>query len=377
MRAFVFTDPALARHAGRFVWLALDSEKPQNAAIKQRLKVVALPTFFVLDPADEKVALRWVGGATAPQLSRILDDGARAVAHGARGVDAVLARADSLYGEGEYAGAAERYAAAIAAAPAGWPRRGRAVESLLFAWSQTDRNQECALLAVAELPRMRRTPSAGNVAASGLDAALALPPEHPRRAGLIDTLEAATRAIVADTALVMAADDRSGAYIALLDARDDAKDESGKRRVAAEWAGFLEGQAARARTPEQRAVFDSHRLSAYLTLGEPARALPMLEASERDLPGDYNPPARLATALKAMKRWDDALAASDRAMARAYGPRTLLVLQTRADIFAGRGDSTATRATLEQALQTAESLPAGQRSESAIASIRKKLDALH
>ena len=45
MRAFVFTDPALARHAGRFVWLALDNEKPQNAAIMQRLKVVALPTF--------------------------------------------------------------------------------------------------------------------------------------------------------------------------------------------------------------------------------------------------------------------------------------------------------------------------------------------
>jgi len=377
MRAFVFTDPSLARHAGRFVWLALDTEKPGNAALRKRLKVLALPTFFVLDPTDEKVALRWVGGATAPQLAHILDDGARAVAHGAHGVDAQLARADSLYGEGEYAAAAERYRAALAAAPVAWPHRGRAVESLLFAWSQADRNEECALLALAELPRMRHTSSAGNVAASGLDAAIALPAAHPRRRGLIDTLETATREIVADTALVMAADDRSGAYIALLDAREDAGDTDGRRGVAAAWAGFLEGQAARARTPEQRAVFDSHRLSAYIELGEPARAIPMLEASERDLPGDYNPPARLATAYKAMKRWDEALAASDRAMAKVYGPRMLLVLQTRADIFAGRGDSTATRATLEQALQTAESFPAGQRSESSIAAIRKKLAALH
>jgi tetratricopeptide (TPR) repeat protein len=376
MQAFVFTDPSLARLAGRFVWLALDTEKPQNAAIRKRLKIPALPTFFVLDPTDERVALRWVGGATAPQLEHILDDGARAVAGRAPGVDALLAAADSLYGAGDYAAAAERYRTALAGAPPGWPHRGRVVESLLFAWSMTDRHQECALLALAELPRMRHSTSAGNVAGIGLDEAIALPAEYPRRRGLIDTLETATREIVADTALAMAADDRSGAYISLLDARDDAGDEPGKRRVASDWATFLEGQAARARTPEERAVFDSHRLSAYLVLGEPGRAIPMLEASERDLPDDYNPPSRLAVAYKAMKRWDEALAASDRALAKAYGPRTLLVLQTRADIYAGRGDTTATRATLEQALSTAESFPPGQRSESTIAAIRKRLDAL-
>ena len=52
----------------------------------------------------------------------------------------------------------------------------------------------------------------------------------------------------------------------------------------------------------------------------------MLQASERDLPDDYNPPARLATAYKAMRRWDEALAASDRALAKAYGPRKLGML---------------------------------------------------
>ena len=45
----------------------------------------------------------------------------------------------------------------------------------------------------------------------------------------------------------------------------------------------------------------------YLELGQPERALPMLQASERDLPDDYNPPARLAVAYKAMKRWDEAI----------------------------------------------------------------------
>ncbi|TMQ64301.1 MAG: tetratricopeptide repeat protein [Candidatus Eisenbacteria bacterium] len=102
----------------------------------------------------------------------------------------------------------------------------------------------------------------------------------------------------------------------------------------------------------------------------------MLEASERDFPEDYNPPARLATAYKAMKRWDDALAASDRALARAYGPRKLRLLQTRSEIQIGRGDAAAARRTLEEAVAMAEALPEGQRSESTIASLKKQLSAL-
>ena len=102
----------------------------------------------------------------------------------------------------------------------------------------------------------------------------------------------------------------------------------------------------------------------------------MLEASERDLPGDYNPPARLAAAYRAMKRYDDALAASDRALAKAYGPRKLGILQTRADVYKEKGDLASARKTIEEAVRLAESLPEGQRSERTIASLKKKLEAL-
>src|SRR5438128_10809449 len=129
--------------------------------------------------------------------------------------------------------------------------------------------------------------------------------------------ERAARLSVYDHRVAMAADDRSGVYIALLDARKDARDSLGAHRVASAWASFLEGEAARARTADARAVFDSHRLAAYLELGQPQRAIPMLEASERDLPDDYNPPARLANAFRAMRRWRDGLAASDRALHQA------------------------------------------------------------
>ena len=50
MRAYVFTDPALAKHAGRFVWLGINGEKAQNAAFRRKYRIPAYPTYYVLDP---------------------------------------------------------------------------------------------------------------------------------------------------------------------------------------------------------------------------------------------------------------------------------------------------------------------------------------
>ncbi len=62
-------------------------------------------------------------------------------------------------------------------------------------------------------------------------------------------------------------------------------------------------------TPEQRTVFDSHRVAAALELKQPQRVIAALQLSERDFPTDYNPPARLAAAFQALQDWDRALAA--------------------------------------------------------------------
>ena len=250
------------------------------------------------------------------------------------------------------------------------------MDALLFSLDREGDYAMEAKVAGEALPRLRGTPSGANAAGSGLGAALSLPDSVPGRAARVAEFEAAARAALADTSLRIAADDRSGLYISLLDARQDAKDEAGAKRVATEWSAFLDGAAARAKTPEQRAVFDSHRLSAYHELGQPERAIPMLEASERNLPGDYNPPARLAVAYSWMKRWDEALTASDRALAKAYGPRKLGIYSTRADIFSGKGDRDAARRTLDEAIAYANALPPEQRSESAVAGLRKKLEAL-
>jgi tetratricopeptide (TPR) repeat protein len=375
MRAFVFTDKKLERRAGQFVWLSINTEKKENAPVLARFPVEAWPSFFVVDPQSEKVVLRWVGGATVSQVDKILDDGRSAAKGRERGVDEILARADRLYGEGKNAEAVREYRLALAQAPEGWPRYARATESLLFALDVLRESRPCAETARAAFPKLARTSSAANVAALGLTCATRIDAADPSRADLVAALADDARAVLAAPPAEAAADDVSSVYEALADEREEAHDAEGRRRVLSEWAAYLEKQAAAAPNPAARMVYDSHRVSAYIELNEPERAIPMLEASQRDAPDDYNPPARLALAYRAMHRWDDALAASDRALARAYGPRKIGILTTRAEIYAGKGDAESARKTLEEAVAYAESLPPGQRSEKTIASLKKKLAA--
>src|SRR6266496_1360226 len=132
MRAFVFTDRALTRHAGQFVWLSIDTEKRSNAPFLTKYPVEAWPSYFVVDPATEKVAVRWVGGATVRQLEKLLDDASASLRGREKGIEEALARADKLYGEGKNAEAVREYRDVLARAPRDWPRYARAVESLLF-----------------------------------------------------------------------------------------------------------------------------------------------------------------------------------------------------------------------------------------------------
>lgn len=377
MRAYTWTDQALTRHAGRFVWLSLDMEKPQNAAARKAIGISAFPTLYVVDPSDGHVAIRWLGGASVAQLERLFDDGELAVSGGAKGpaLEALVA-ADRAYGAEKFADACNGYRAALAAATPDWPARSRVIESLMFAYSQSDSGESTLRLADAEWSSARGTPTAAIVAGSALDAAVGLSETHAQRAEWLARYEAACREVLADASLPLVGDDRSGLYFSLEGAREAAGDSLGQRTLEEQHITMLEDEAKRATSAEQRAVYDSHRVALYIGLGRPADAVPMLKQSQRDFPDDYNPPQRLAAIYKAMKLWDDALAASDQALARAYGPRQFLVLNTRADIQLGRGDKAAAIATLNEALDRAQKMPEGQRSENTIRALQKRLAGL-
>ncbi|HJT17974.1 MAG TPA: tetratricopeptide repeat protein [Thermoanaerobaculia bacterium] len=370
MRAFVFTDKALARYAGQFVWLAVDIENSTNARFLQKYPINVLPTLLVINPKQESVALRYASGATVPQLEKLLNDASRGMKSKA---DLALERGDQLANDRKRAEAAKAYEEAIAAAPKNWSRLGRAAESLTSALLESDQLEQCIDRALALYPRVKGTYSAMNVAANGLSCA-SEKPEANRAA--FDQLEKDTRETLDDPKIPLAADDRSGLYETLADARDAVKDAEGAQKIREQWAAFLEGEAKKAKTAEQRASFDSHRLTAYLDLKEPERAIAMLEQSERDFPNDYNPPARLGLVYRTMGKYDEAIDAYDRALKHAYGPRKISILRGKADTYASKGDKEAAKQTIEEAIRYAESLPEGQRSDAAIASLRKKLETI-
>ena len=373
MRAFVFTDKALGRQAGRFVWLSVNTEKRENAAVLGKIPVNVWPSFYVIDPATEKIVFRWVGGATTPQMQRILDDGAKA-AGGGKAPGAALAGADRLYAEGKNAEAAGAYREALKSLRPDSPSYARSVESLLFAFSSSGQHEACAVTARNAFASFKGAPSAANVAGSGLDCALSMKDDDPRKAGLVAALARDARSVLEGPKAGLAADDVSAVYQTVAEERQAAKDEAGEKTVLEAWATYLETEAAKAKTPAERTVFDAHRTTVCLALGQPERVVPALLASEKDFPDDYNPPQRLAIAYGAMKKYDDALAASDHAMARAYGPRKLVVYRTRVDLLQKKGDPESAKKTLQEMLAFAEALPAEQRSDRAIASIRKQLE---
>lgn len=377
MTAYVFPDPALRKYAPKFTWAAVDIEKPENATFRKDFVLEGFPTFYIVDPADGRVVLRWIGGATVDQLRRLLDDGIQAVS--AKSEDQLrqsLDKADRLYGEGRIEESAAAYEATIKLAPKGWNSYGRTVESLLFALQSSKHFEKCAETALAQYPKLRNTSSAMNLTAVGLDCAVKLPKENPKRAASIAALEKSARETMDNPKVVATGDDRSGLYLTMISAREDAGDKQGVKALTVEWSAFLDKEAAKARTPDARAVFDSHRLSAYVELGQPERAIPMLAASEKDLPDDYNPSARLAVAYKAMKQYDLALAAADRALAKAYGPRKLLIYRTKVDVLTAMGNIEGAKATMQAAITLASSLPDGQRNERTIASLQEKLKSL-
>ena len=367
MRAFVFTDKALERYAGQFVWLAIDTENSANAKFLQKYPINVWPTLMIIDPKKEAVTLRYAGGATVPQLSKLLSERG-----GKTKYDEAMARADRFANVGRAAEAAAAYDEAIKKAPKNWPRLGRASESLMFALYAANEYDRCASRAMELYPRVKDSYSAVNVSSMGLSCAS----EKPEARATFDALEKDVRETLENTKLPLMGDDRSALYETLISAREALKDEEAAQKLRNDWATFLEGAAKNAKTAEQRAVYDSHRISAYIALKAPERAIPMLEESERDFPTDYNPPARLGLIYRTMGKYDEALAAYDRALPKAYGPRKISILRGKAETYALKGDKDAAKKTIEEAIRFAESLPDGQRSDATIASLKKRLEAL-
>jgi tetratricopeptide (TPR) repeat protein len=290
------------------------------------------------------------------QLERLLDDGLLALrAAGGPGPDAALARADRLNAAGKAEEAAAAYREALARGGPSWRRRPRAVESLVMALLLADRSEECAAAALREGSALPAGSSRASALSSGLSCALDAEGGPAWRAPAIRRLEPLVRQASRTPGLL--ADDRAGLLEVLARAREEAGDARGARAAAQRLWRLLEAEARRTPSAELRASLDSYRVSAALTLARPALAVPALSASEKALPDDYNPPYRLAILYREMGRQGDAVAAADRALSKAYGPRKLRIYDVKASALEREGNRAALEATLAEAVAYAGSLP--------------------
>jgi tetratricopeptide (TPR) repeat protein len=377
MRAYVFPDPALRRFASQFEWLALDTEREANAPFVTKLGVRVLPTLSVVNPWTEEVTLAWPGSLTARELGALLDEAL--IAAGGAGkktkAEAALRRGHLARAEGRLLEAVGEYRVALGTSPMSWPARHETLDALVTSLGDAQQRDDCAATAAEAAPSMPPGTALADVLRSGLSCATDAASGEAAH-GKVAELTALGERVANDSAQPILADDRSDLFQYVLSGWNYLDRGADAERVAQAWAAFLEGEARRAPSPSARAVFDPHRLAAYIALGQPERAVGMLEQSAHDFPADYNPPARLGAALFAMKRYDDAAASLSRALTLAYGPRKLRLWSTLADVMLAKGDRDSAIHSLQSALDFARAEPLPGRYPELRDAMAKRLEGL-
>jgi thioredoxin-like negative regulator of GroEL len=347
MRNLVFPDPLLQPLADRFVYLAIDTELPRNAAFVERFPVRSLPMILVIDPSrGDAVVARFTGAMTAPDLRARLEDLLRTQPVPA---DVLLSQADAAAAIPDTTKAATLYAQAASSQPSP-ATLARARLGQIQALREGGDYRVCAELADLSHTDVGRSAAATDFFSYGADCASRLT-DADLRQRLRRQLRGHLEAVVRDPAAPLLPDDRSDGYGTLIDLADGLGDSAGGDRYAQDRLTLLETAAAQAKNPVAAATYDAHRLECYRRLKRYAPAETMLLASARQMPHDYNPPARLARLYLDMGRLDEGLKSIDRALSLAQGPRRISMLELRASLLHGLGQTAAAISALDAAIQ--------------------------
>lgn len=379
MKNYVLGEPALRPLASRVVFAAIDGDRPTSAGFLERHAVSVWPTFFVIDPAKDTVAGAWFGSASLAELRGFIEDSLTTIEASRAGTLApddpvrLLAEARAAHAAREPAKAAALFERAAGKLPADHPRRSEVLSGWLFALYAGGDHKGCADVGERHLGEVRGAAVPADFSSILLSCAARLPAEEKARvrAAAIGRL----RALTASPSPEASPDDRADAWGILAEALEDAGDAEGAKRALEAKLAILEKAAAGAPAPEVAATYDYARAATYVALGKGGLAIAMLEAREKEMPGSYEPPARLASTLFKLARHEEAKAAIDRAIAKAYGPRKLGYIKLRGAILARLGDAAGALEALREEVRGWEALPPGQASPKALEDARRRLAA--
>jgi hypothetical protein len=378
MQNYVLTDANLPAAKDKFIFLAVDTEKEANAAFLEKVPVEVWPTFYVLDPEGPAVRGRWLGSASPQQFSQFLSDGQRAqdMAHTGDlppGDPLVMLLAgDALAADKKFAEAAAKYGEVLAKAPKDWARRPDALVARASALLKAGDAGTCAEQAVASMGETGNAVSAADFASYAVACAEELPKGDKRAEPARRSAEKRLTALCVEDGAQLTPDDRADACANLREVRGALGDAAGAKKAAEKQLAVLEGGTAG--VPDEVALtYDWNRADTLLYLGRADEALALVIAREKALPDSYLPPHYQARLYKELKKWDEGVAAIDRALAKAYGPRKAGMLSLKADLLLGAGKKDEARKVVETQLAAYQALPAGQKQPRREAEVAKRL----
>jgi thioredoxin-like negative regulator of GroEL len=378
MKGYVLNDPSLHALAERVIFVAIDTDRPENAAFLDQYTVSVWPTFYVMDPAGGKVIGHWPGAASVREIKGFIEESVELLERTRRGTlpagDPLreLMEAKEAHATGSYKRAAQAYERAVAKMPAGAKRRSEALLGWIQALYRGANFSACARTGTAHMTEMEGAVAPADYASVLLTCASRLPPgeveQQARRAAVL-RLQAITREPHAEAS----ADDRADALRILAEGLLDVGDVRGASAARRARIAVLDQASANAPSPEAASAYDYALAMAYLAVDRQADAIRMLEQRERELPELYEPPARLAEVLAKLGRTEQALAAINRSIGRAYGPRRLRYLRFRADLLRKLGDHAGEVATLREEVAGHEALAKGQANRDRLHEAKRRL----
>jgi thioredoxin-like negative regulator of GroEL len=225
MQTTVLQDASLAPLAGRFVFVAIDTDREQNAQIVAKLPLQNWPTFFVLSPDDESVQERWLGAASIEQFRTLLKDGEAAYLARRDGaaLDPLLAKlrtGNQAATRKDWPAAAAAWGDIVATAPATWSRRSDVLVSLISAQWKADDVPACLDLAVARAGETGNTANATDFLVWALSCAGDEAADPARATQVRELAVARLAALIDDPTAPLSVDDRADAMMNLRNALD-------------------------------------------------------------------------------------------------------------------------------------------------------------
>ncbi len=363
MRAFVLDDASLPSGMVRF---SFDVEKDRNADASAAFPAKVLPTFFVVDSSDGSIHGRWEGAGSVQQIRAFMTDATRSIAQAHAGsLDpndpmALLLAGHRAALKNDSAEAEKQLSNMRSLRrPANWEHFPEAMLGLITSEKHDAKCMDTAEKYLGDA-RLGRSSVSIDFASIALDCA-----EASNDAARVRKLRSkiapfiATR-LDADNAL-LSPDDRADGWHLVWETLEALGDHVGSKDAARQRLAVIMKAVAAHPEPEMTTTFDGARMETLEFLGRGREAAQFLEAQEKALPNDYNPPHRLAHVYLKLGKYPEALAAIDRATAIGYGARKGLMLRLKADILMAMHRKDDAVAALEAQLALYQSLPDSQK----------------